>query len=74
MASKAWAVLTGIGSIAFAYEFSVVLLEIQVFFACEFSVVVLEAQVCYAKDCFSNTCSLNATVGAESTVCVYTVI
>ena len=29
-AQKSWAVLTGLGSIAFAYEFSVVLLEIQV--------------------------------------------
>ena len=29
-ASKIWAVLTGLGTIAFAYEFSVVLLEIQV--------------------------------------------
>ena len=28
--AKMWAVLTGIGSFAFAYEFSVVLLEIQV--------------------------------------------
>ena len=29
-ASKTWAVLAGLGSIAFAYEFSVVLVEIQV--------------------------------------------
>ena len=28
--AKIWAILTGIGSLAFAYEFSIVLLEIQV--------------------------------------------
>ena len=28
--AKLWAILTGIGSLAFAYEFSIVLLEIQV--------------------------------------------
>ncbi len=28
--NKIWAILTGLGSLAFAYEFSIVLLEIQV--------------------------------------------